>query len=44
MSDYSKLNWLTRPNPVLDGSTPIEALKLGQRERVLAEATAVGAV
>jgi RNase H-fold protein (predicted Holliday junction resolvase) len=44
MSDYSKLNWLTRPNPVLDSSTPIEALKQGQKERVLAEAAAVGAV
>ena len=44
MSDYSKLNWLTRPNPVLDGSTPIEALKQGQKERVLAEAAAIGAV
>lgn len=44
MSDYSKLNWLTRPNPFLDGSTPIEALRQGDKERVLAEAEAVGAV
>lgn len=43
ISDYAKLNWLTRINPYLDGQTPIEALKAGQKERVLAEASAVGA-
>jgi hypothetical protein len=42
VSDYSKLNWLTRPNPFLDGFTPIEALKRGHKDRVLAEAEAVG--
>ena len=40
--DFSKLNWLMRPNPILDGLTPIAALKLGQKERVIHEATAVG--
>jgi hypothetical protein len=43
VSDYAKLNWLTRVNPYLDGQTPIKALKSGQKERVLAEASAVGA-
>jgi hypothetical protein len=42
ISDYAKLNWLTRVNPYLDGQTPIQALKAGQKERVLAEASAVG--
>jgi hypothetical protein len=43
LSDYAKLNWLTRVNPYLDRQTPIQALKAGQKERVLAEASAVGA-
>jgi hypothetical protein len=43
ISDYAKLNWLTRVNPYLDGQTPIQALKAGQKEHVLAEASAVGA-
>jgi hypothetical protein len=43
ISDYAKLNWLTRANPYLEETTPIQALKAGQKERVLAEAAAVGA-
>jgi hypothetical protein len=43
ISDYAKLNWLTRNNPYLEDTTPIQALKAGQKERVLAEAAAVGA-
>jgi hypothetical protein len=43
ISDYGKLNWLTRTNPYLENTTPIQALKAGQKERVLAEAAAVGA-
>ncbi|NJM74968.1 MAG: hypothetical protein HC852_03330 [Acaryochloridaceae cyanobacterium RU_4_10] len=43
MSDYAKLNWLTRVNPYLDSQPPIQALKTGQKERVLAEASSVGA-
>jgi hypothetical protein len=43
ISDYGKLNWLTRANPYLEDTTPIQALKAGQKERVLAEAAAVGA-
>jgi hypothetical protein len=37
----SKISWLTRPNPYLDGLTPLEALKRGEIERVVDEATAV---
>ena len=42
VSDLSKLNWLMRPNPFLDGLTPIAALKIGEKERVILEAAAVG--
>ena len=27
LSDFAKLSWLVRPNPILDGLTPIAALK-----------------
>jgi hypothetical protein len=43
ISDYAKLNWLTRANPYLEDTTPIQALKAGKKEHVLAEAAAVGA-
>lgn len=43
MSDYAKLNWLTRPNPYLEGLTPVEALKQGQSDRVIQEANSAGA-
>jgi hypothetical protein len=43
ISDYAKLNWLTRVNPYLDSQTPIQALKAGQKERVIEEASTVGA-
>lgn len=43
MSDYAKLNWLTRPTPYLDNLTPIEILKRGEKERVIQEATDAGA-
>jgi len=39
----SKLSWLVRPNPFLNGLKPIEALKQGQKERVIVEARGVGA-
>ncbi len=42
VSDLSKLNWLMRPNPYLDGLTPIAALKIGEKERVIEFAAAVG--
>jgi Protein of unknown function (DUF2384) len=41
VSDFAKLNWLTRPNPVLEGLTPIVALKQGQLERVVQEAKGI---
>jgi hypothetical protein len=42
MSDYGKLNWLTRANPYLEGITPIQALKAGQKELILNEASTAG--
>jgi Protein of unknown function (DUF2384) len=40
----SKISWLTRPNNALNGLTPIEALKFGQIDDVIAEARTVGVV
>lgn len=42
VSDFAKLNWLMRANPFLDHLTPIEALKQGQKERVIEQAASVG--
>lgn len=42
VSQLSKLSWLVRSNPFLDGLTPVEALKQGQKEQVLAEAIGIG--
>lgn len=42
ISPLAKANWLTRNNPILDGNSPLEALKQGQKERVLTEARGVG--
>lgn len=42
VSDFAKLNWLVRSNPFLDGLTPVEALKQGQKERVAQEAAGAG--
>ena len=42
VSPLAKLSWLVRPNSVLDGLTPVEALKRGYKERVLSEAASVG--
>jgi hypothetical protein len=42
LSDFAKLNWLVRPNPILDGLTPITALQQGQKDRIVREAAAVG--
>jgi len=42
VSDFAKLSWLVRPNPFLDGLTPVESLKQGMKERVLQEAAIVG--
>lgn len=38
----SKISWLIRPNPFLDGLKPIEALKQGQLERTIVEARGAG--
>ena len=38
----SKISWLTRPNKALNQLTPIEALKGGQKDEVIAEARSVG--
>ena len=43
VSQLSKLSWLVRSNSFLDGLTPVEALKQGQKERVIAEAVGIGA-
>ena len=43
MSDYAKLNWLTRSNPYLEGLTPVQALQQGQSDHVLDQAQAAGA-
>ncbi len=42
VADLIKARWLQRPQPLLDGQTPLEALRAGQLDRVLAEARAVG--
>lgn len=38
----AQVSWLTKTNPVLDGVTPVEALRRGQKEWVLEEAAGVG--
>lgn len=42
-SEFTKLNWLMSPNPYLNSLTPVEALKQGQKAKVLKEAIALGA-
>lgn len=42
-SEFTKLNWLTSPNPYLNNLTPVEALKQGQKAKVIKEAKALGA-
>lgn len=41
-SELAKLNWFMRPNVVLDGLTPVVALKQGLKNRVIAEARSIG--
>jgi hypothetical protein len=43
ISTLGKLSWLTAPNAYLEGRTPLEALKVGDEERVVDQALAVGA-
>ena len=42
LSPLAKMSWLQRANPVLDGLTPLDALKRGEVQRVLEEAQGVG--
>jgi hypothetical protein len=42
VSDFAKLNWLVRPNPFLDGLTPVQVLKQGNKKRVIQEAIGIG--
>jgi hypothetical protein len=42
VSPVAKISWLTRPNPTLDGETPLACLKTGQIDRVVALAQTVG--
>ena len=41
VSPLSKARWLTRPNPALEGRTPLDTLKAGECERVVSEAHGV---
>lgn len=42
-SEFTKLNWLTSPNPYLNNLTPVEALKQGEKEKVIQAVKALGA-
>lgn len=41
-SEFAKLNWFMCKNAVLDGLTPVAALKQGLKMRVIAEAKGIG--
>jgi len=41
-SEFARLNWFMNPNPILDGLTPVEALKRGLKIRVVTEAMGAG--
>ncbi|WP_052056076.1 hypothetical protein [Myxosarcina sp. GI1] len=41
VSDFTKLNWLSKPHPAFDNCTPVEMLKQGNIHDVLVEARAV---
>ena len=42
ISNLAKVRWLTQPNPIFEGKTPLEMLKNNQLERVITEAIGVG--
>ena len=42
VSPLEKLGWFVRPNPYLEGHTPLEALKAGEWERLVSIACGVG--
>lgn len=41
VAEFTKAQWLQRPQPVFEGQTPLELLRQGQLERVLKEARAL---
>lgn len=41
VSDFTKLNWLSKPHPAFDNQTPIEMLKQGKIDDVMVEARGV---
>ncbi len=42
VSPLAKASWFVRPNPYLDGLTPIVVLKRGDKERAIEQALSVG--
>lgn len=40
---FAQVRWLERPSPVLEGRSPLDALKAGDVERVVQEARSLGA-
>lgn len=44
VSPLAKMSWLTRANSAFDGATPLDALRRGEIEAVVDEASAVGIV
>jgi hypothetical protein len=42
VSNLAKARWLQQPHPVFGGSTPLDLLRHGRLEEVLAEADQVG--
>lgn len=42
VSNLAKVRWLQRPQPVFAGATPLELLRQGRIDEVLAEAAQVG--
>lgn len=42
VSNLAKVSWLTRPNQIFEGKTPVEMLKEQKIERVLTEARGIG--
>ena len=41
VSDFTKLNWLSKPHPAFDNQTPVEMLKQGKIDDVVTEARGV---
>lgn len=44
ISPLEKISWFVRPNPYLEGRTPLEALRAGETERLVPVARAVGVI